>query len=86
MDILVGIVVGFVLACALMQKPIKIQVHHKNETVPTAQDMLDLAELEDKMLNSDAKSDEKYDKFSEEFETTLKEVNNIMGGSDRDGQ
>ena len=72
-------VIGFVLAIILMGKPIKIDLHHTYKTEYSELPDVDMSTLEEKMLKEDPKVDQLY----ENFDKTLQEVNEIMGGSDR---
>ena len=72
-------VIGFVLAIVLMEKPIKIDLHHTYKTEYSELPDVDMSALEEKML----KEDPKVDRLYEDFDKTLQEVNEIMGGSDR---
>lgn len=63
----------------MVQKPIKFEVKHTYETLHPELKDIDMNELEEKMLKEDPKNDQLY----EDFEKTLQEVNEIMGGSDR---
>lgn len=63
------------------QKPLKIQVHHVHENLIDAKSERELQELQEKMLKEDPKNDKLY----EEIDKITTEINDIMGGSDRNG-
>lgn len=71
--------IGFILAVVLMERPVKIDLHHTYKTEYSSLPDVDMSELEEKMLKEDPKTDQLY----EDFNRTLQEVNEIMGGSDR---
>lgn len=76
---LIIFVVGMLLMWLLLQKPLKIDVHHTYETIHPELDDEKLQALEQKMLKEDPTSDNLY----EQLDQTIREVNDIMGGSDR---
>lgn len=72
---------GFGIACLMMERPIKFSVHHTHETVLNTKTEKELEELQEKMLKDDPKNDKLY----EEIDSLTAEINDIMGGSDRNG-
>lgn len=72
-------VIGMLLMYLILQKPLKITIHHVNETIVPDVDDAKLKELEQKMLKEDPQNDNLYEQLDE----TIREVNDIMGGSDR---
>lgn len=79
MESLIFLVIGALLAYLILQKPLKIEVHHKHEDIIPASTLADMAELEQDMLKEDPTTDKMY----EELDKVLYEVNSVMGGSDR---
>lgn len=79
MDLLFFFALGILFTLLMTQKPIKIEIHHKQEVVPPIQTDLDMVELEQKMFKDDPKLDKQYEGLDE----IIAEANNIMGGSDR---
>lgn len=79
MESLLFLVVGALLAYLILQKPLKIEVHHKYENIVPASTLADMEELEQDMLKDDPTTDKMY----EELDKVLYEVNSVMGGSDR---
>lgn len=73
------LIIGSLITYLILQKPLQITVHHKHENIIPQINDPDLQDLENKMLTPDVKNDQLY----EDFEKTLEEINNIMGGSDR---
>lgn len=74
-------VIGFVLCWLITQKPLKISVHHIQENLVSEKSEKELEELQEKMLKEDPKNDKLY----EEIDKITMEINDIMGGSDRNG-
>lgn len=63
----------------ILQKPLQITIHHKNEDIFQPIEAKDVKELEQEMLKKDPVSDQLYD----ELDNILKATNDLMGGSDR---
>ena len=72
-------IIGMLLMYLILQKPLKISIHHTHEEIKHDIDEAKLHELEQKMLKEDPKEDNLYEQLDE----TIREVNDIMGGSDR---
>ena len=72
-------IIGMLLMYLILQKPLKITVHHVNENIVPDVNETKLKELEEKMLKEDPQNDNLYEQLDE----TIREVNDIMGGSDR---
>lgn len=81
MEYLLFFVIGFVLCWLITQKPLKINVHHIQENLISEKSEKELQELQEKMLKEDPKNDKLY----EEIDKITMEINDIMGGSDRNG-
>lgn len=79
MEMFTGFIIGLLLMYLVLQKPLKIEVKHVEETVKPQFTQEDYDALEAKMLEDDPKKDALYDKLDE----ALVEVSNVMGGSDR---
>jgi hypothetical protein len=79
MENLMFFIVGMLLSYLILQRPLQITIHHKNENVvnPVTAEQMD--EFEKAMLTKDPKKDQLY----EDFEKTITEIGDIMGGSDR---
>ena len=63
----------------LLQKPIKIQVHHIHEDVKNQLSREEIASLEEAMN----KPDPKQDQFDQDLNEAINNIDEIMGGSDR---
>ena len=63
----------------LLQKPIKIQVHHIHEDVKEQLSREEIANLEEAMN----KPDPKQDQFDQDLNEAINNIDAIMGGSDR---
>lgn len=72
-------IIGALIAYLILQRPLKISIHHTYETLTPA---LDIDKLEDDMLKPDVKRDKMYED-EQNIDDILKEVNDVMGGSDR---
>lgn len=72
-------IVGALIMYLILQRPLKISVHHKYETITPP---MDLNELEDTMLKPDSKRDKMYEE-EQDVADLMKEVSDVMGGSDR---
>jgi hypothetical protein len=70
---------GFLTCLVFSKGIIKITVHHINENIVPKVTEVDLNELEKQML--DKKQDERDDAYN--TEAIIKDVSDIMGGSDR---
>lgn len=79
MELLIGIVLGYLLTTIFTQKPLKFEVKHITEPTNPPISAEELEKLEQAMLKEDATKDELYKNLDE----TIVEVNNVMGGSDR---
>ena len=79
MESLLFFVIGALITYLILQKPLQITIHHKNETIISGKDYESLKELEEQMLKEDPKEDQLY----EDFNKTLETINDIMGGSDK---
>lgn len=86
MEFVVGILLGVLITLLLSGKTLKICIHHKMENVISEQTKVDLAELETKMFTKDSTSDQNYDNYAENITDVLTNINDLMGGSDRDGE
>ena len=73
------LVIGMLLMYLILQKPLKISVHHTHEDIKHPVDTVNVKELEQEMLKKDPVSDQLY----ADLDNILKETNDIMGGSDR---
>lgn len=81
MGYLVFFVMGFLICLVLLHKPLKFDIHHTYENVISAKTEEELEQLQEKMLKDDPKNDKLY----EEIDNLTTEINDIMGGSDRNG-
>lgn len=81
MEYLVFFGMGFLICMVLLRRPLKFDVHHTYENVISAKTEKELEELQEKMLKDDPKNDKLY----EEIDNFTTEINDIMGGSDRNG-
>lgn len=79
MEYIIGIIVGVLFTYVLFKKPIEITVHHTYENVVSPENMINMEEIEEKMLKDDPKNDTLYS----EFDKFLEQSREIMGGSDR---
>lgn len=79
MDNLLFFVVGGLITYLILQKPLQIHIRHTHEDITPKISKVELNELEQQMLKPDQQNDNLYDDLTE----TITEVNNIMGGSDR---
>lgn len=79
MENILFFITGMLLSYLILQRPLQITIHHKNENVVPPIAGLDMDTLEEKMLKADPKKDEMY----KNFEEAMLEVNEVMGGSDR---
>ena len=79
MDNLMFFIVGFLFAVCLTKKPVKIQVHHKHETLIPDIPEEKMPKMHEVMEQHDAQEDNAY----EEMGKILENVNEIFGGSDR---
>lgn len=79
MENLLFFIIGALLVLLITKKPFKIIIeeHHIDDKKPITP--IDMDALEEKMLKEDPKMDQAY----KDLDETLKEVNDIMGGSDR---
>lgn len=84
MDFGLGIILGALILYLALQKPLQFTVHHKYENIISEKTKTDLVELEQKMFKKDPESDERYDKYSENISDVMSDINDLMGGSDRD--
>lgn len=67
------------LSYLILQRPLQITIHHKNENVVNPVTAEQMEAFEETMLKADPKKDKLY----EDFEKTITEIGDIMGGSDR---
>lgn len=81
MEYLLFFVIGFVLSWLITQKPLRIDIHHTTENIIPEKSEEELQKLQEKMLKEDPKNDTLY----EEIDKITTEINDIMGGSDRNG-
>ena len=82
MDNLLFFVTGGLLMYLILQRPLQITVHHKNENIVNVPKDIDMDDLEEKMLKEDPKKDKMYEDL-ENLDKVIEDVNDIMGGSDR---
>lgn len=85
-DIIVGFLIGFILATVIYKKGINININYRYEDVNNTNNTKNLelvAQAEQKMLKGDPKKDSEYKKFNEDLSLISKEVEDIIGGSDR---
>ncbi len=75
MECIIFFLLGAVVSLVLTRAPIKIEVHHKNETVLPPVTEENLRTLEEQMTKPDAKMDQVYEEINK--------LSDIMGGSDR---
>lgn len=79
MDNLIFFIVGGLLMWLILQKPLQITVHHKNENIiPELPE-----EVMPKMSDIDKTKDPEEDKVYEEMGKIMDNVTEIFGGSDR---
>jgi hypothetical protein len=82
MDNLLFFVTGGLLMYLILQRPLQITVHHKNENIVNVPKDINMDDLEEKMLKEDPKKDKMYEDL-ENLDKVIEDVNDIMGGSDR---
>lgn len=82
MEYLIFFVMGSLLTYVLLQKPLQITIHHKNENIVNVPKDINMDDLEEKMLKEDPKKDKMYEDL-ENLDKVIEDVNDIMGGSDR---
>lgn len=70
---------GAFIMYLLVQKPIKIQVHHIHEEVKDQLSRSEIESLEEDMN----KPDPKQDQFEQNLNEAINNIDSIMGGSDR---
>lgn len=80
MDNLICLVVGMLLMYLILQKPLQITIHHKNENIINTIPESEMPEMKDVMKKGDTEEDKAY----EEMGTIISNVNDIFGGSDRE--
>ena len=81
MDNLIFFVLGFLVCLVIHKHPLKFHVHHTHENIVNNKTEAELEKLQEKMLKEDPKNDKLFD----EIDNIVEEINNIMGGSDRNG-
>ena len=64
----------------ILQKPLQITIHHKNENIVHPVPDNAIPDMKDVMKKGDTEEDKAY----EEMGNILKDVNEIFGGSDRE--
>ena len=72
-------IVGMLLSYLILQRPLQITIHHKNENVVNPITAEQMEEFEKAMLTKDPKKDQLY----KELDDALANIGDIMGGSDR---
>lgn len=70
---------GCLITLILTKQPLQVKVHHQYENINPPISDVDMDALEEGMLKEDPNKDKLY----ENLDTVLKDVNEIMGGSDR---
>lgn len=80
MDNFVHLIIGMLLMYLILQKPLQITIHHKNENVvkPVPENII--PKMSEVLKENDKQEDDAY----EEMGSILGEVNKIFGGSDRE--
>ncbi len=73
------LVIGMLLMYLILQKPLRFEVHHVHEDVQKLKDKEELRQLEKEMLEKNPKEDALYDQVDE----IVKDIDDVMGGSDR---
>lgn len=85
-NIIVGFLIGFILSTIIYKKGINININYRHEDVNNtdqAKTLELIAQAEQKMLKGDPKKDGEYEKFNNDLSLISKEVEDIIGGSDR---
>lgn len=80
MDNFVYLITGMLLMYLILQKPLQITIHHKNETVIKPVPENAIPKMSEVLKENDKQEDDAY----EEMGNVLGEVNKIFGGSDRE--
>ena len=80
MDNFVHLIIGMLLMYLILQKPLQITIHHKNENVINPIPENAIPKMSEVLKENDKQEDDAY----EEMGNVLGEVNKIFGGSDRE--
>lgn len=80
MDNFVHLIIGMLLMYLILQKPLQITIHHKNENVIKPVPENAIPKMSEVLKENDRQEDDAY----EEMGNVLGEVNKIFGGSDRE--
>ena len=80
MDNFVYLITGMLLMYLILQKPLQITIHHKNENVIKPIPENAIPKMSEVLKENDKQEDAAY----EEMGSILGEVNKIFGGSDRE--
>ena len=76
----VFLITGMLLMYLILQKPLQITIHHKNENVIKPVPENAIPKMSEVLKENDKQEDDAY----EEMGSILGEVNKIFGGSDRE--
>ena len=80
MDNFICLITGMLLMYLILQKPLQITIHHKNENVIKPVPENAIPKMSEVLKENDKQEDDAY----EEMGSILGEVNKIFGGSDRE--
>lgn len=80
MDNFVHLIIGMLLMYLILQKPLQITIHHKNENIVKPLPENTIPKMSEVLKENDKSEDDAY----EEMGNVLGEVNKIFGGSDRE--
>lgn len=80
MDNFVHLIIGMLLMYLILQKPLQITIHHKNENIVKPLPGNAIPKMSEVLKETDKQEDDAY----EEMGNVLGEVNKIFGGSDRE--
>ena len=79
MESFLFLIVGMLLMYLILQRPLRIEVHHKQENIVRPISEVDMKQMQEEMLKNDPKEDLAY----EQLEKVMLDIGNIMGGSDK---
>lgn len=80
MDNFVHLIIGMLLMYLILQKPLQITIHHKNENIVKPLPENTIPKMSEVLKENDGQEDDAYEKMG----NVLGEVNKIFGGSDRE--
>lgn len=79
MESFIFLIVGMLLMYLILQRPLRIEVHHKQENVVQPISEVDMTKMQEEMLKDDPKEDIAY----EQLDKVMLNISNVMGGSDK---